>query len=86
MYIIENQIAVMDTKIEKKRSKLKIILLALAGVVILGLFLGYFFRQKKTFNVKAEDLQVEKVTRGKFEGDDVANIVIINSLLINLII
>ncbi|AQW92622.1 efflux RND transporter periplasmic adaptor subunit [Elizabethkingia anophelis] len=57
----------MDTKIEKKRSKLKIILLALAGVVILGLFLGYFFRQKKTFNVKAEDLQVEKVTRGKFE-------------------
>lgn len=67
MYIIENQIAVMDTKIEKKRSKLKIILLALAGVVILGLFLGYFFRQKKTFNVKAEDLQVEKVTKGKFE-------------------
>lgn len=67
MYIIENQIAVMDTKIEKKRSKLKIILLALVGVVILGLFLGYFFRQKKTFNVKAEDLQVEKVTRGKFE-------------------
>ncbi|MDV2491920.1 RND transporter [Elizabethkingia anophelis] len=57
----------MDTKIEKKRSKLKIILLALAGVVILGLFLGYFFCQKKTFNVKAEDLQVEKVTRGKFE-------------------
>lgn len=67
MYIIENQIAVMDTKIEKKRSKLKIILLALAGVVVLGLFLGYFFRQKKTFNVKAEDLQVEKVTRGRFE-------------------
>lgn len=67
MYIIENQIAVMDTKIEKKRSKLKIILLALAGVVVLGLFLGYFFRQKKTFNVKVEDLQVEKVTRGKFE-------------------
>ena len=67
MYIIENQIAIMDTKIEKKRSKLKIILLALAGVVVLGLFLGYFFRQKKTFNVKAEDLQVEKVTRGKFE-------------------
>jgi HlyD family secretion protein len=67
VYIIENQIAVMDTKIEKKRSKLKIILLALAGVVILGLFLGYFFRQKKTFNVKAEDLQVEKVTKGKFE-------------------
>ncbi|WP_395765364.1 efflux RND transporter periplasmic adaptor subunit [Elizabethkingia anophelis] len=65
--MIENQIAVMDTKIEKKRSKLKIILLALAGVVVLGLFLGYFFRQKKTFNVKAEDLQVEKVTRGKFE-------------------
>ena len=57
----------MDTKIEKKRSKLKIILLALAGVVVLGLFLGYFFRQKKTFNVKAEDLQVEKLTRGKFE-------------------
>ena len=34
--------------------------------MILGLFLGYFF-VRKTFNVKAEDLQVEKVTKGKFE-------------------
>lgn len=67
MYIIENQIAVMDTKIEKKRSKLKIILPVIAGIVILGLFLSYFFQQKKTFNVKEEDIQIEKVTKGKFE-------------------
>lgn len=67
VYIIENQIAVMDTKIEKKRSKLKIILPVIAGIAILGLFLSYFFQQKKTFNVKEEDIQIEKVTKGKFE-------------------
>ncbi|MCL1675404.1 efflux RND transporter periplasmic adaptor subunit [Elizabethkingia meningoseptica] len=57
----------MDTKIEKKKSKLKIILLAVAGVIILGLFLSYFFQQKKTFNVKEDDLQTGKVSKGKFE-------------------
>ncbi|WP_407482008.1 efflux RND transporter periplasmic adaptor subunit [Elizabethkingia meningoseptica] len=57
----------MDTKIEKKKSKLKIILLAVAGVIVLGLFLSYFFQQKKTFNVKEEDLQTGKVSKGKFE-------------------
>ncbi|ASW76482.2 RND transporter [Chryseobacterium piperi] len=57
----------MDTKIEKKRSKLKIILPVIAGIAILGLFLSYFFQQKKTFNVKEEDIQIEKVTKGKFE-------------------
>ncbi|WP_407477546.1 efflux RND transporter periplasmic adaptor subunit [Elizabethkingia meningoseptica] len=57
----------MDTKIEKKKSKLKIILLAVAGVIVLGLFLSYFFQQKKTFNVKEDDLQTEKVSKGKFE-------------------
>jgi len=57
----------MDTKIEKKKSKLKIILLAVAGVIVLGLFLSYFFQQKKTFNVKEDDLQTGKVSKGKFE-------------------
>lgn len=57
----------MDTKIEKKKSKLKIILLAVAGVIVLGLFLSYFFQQKKTFNVKEDDLHTGKVSKGKFE-------------------
>ncbi len=36
-------------------------------MVAVGLFLMYFLQQKKTFNVKAEDLQVQEVTEGKFE-------------------
>ncbi|MCV5004665.1 hypothetical protein OFM39_33935, partial [Escherichia coli] len=37
------------------------------GVIVLGLFLSYFFQQKKTFNVKEDDLQTGKVSKGKFE-------------------
>ncbi|MEC5395573.1 efflux RND transporter periplasmic adaptor subunit [Bergeyella sp. RCAD1439] len=57
----------MDTKIEKKHSKIKIILIA-AGVMIFStLFLSYFFRQKSTYNVNREELQLADVTFGTFE-------------------
>lgn len=62
-----NQIDIMDTKVEKKQSKIKIILLALAAIVGIGAFLMYFFQQKKTFNVKQDALQIEEVSEGKFE-------------------
>ncbi|WP_300675411.1 efflux RND transporter periplasmic adaptor subunit [Soonwooa sp.] len=57
----------MDTKVEKKQSKIKIILLGLAGLIGIGLFAMYFIQQKKSYNVKLEDLQIGDVTEGKFE-------------------
>ncbi|MBK1896078.1 efflux RND transporter periplasmic adaptor subunit [Chryseobacterium paridis] len=57
----------MDTKIVKKKSKLKFVLGGLAGVVILSLSGFYFTQQKKTYNVAIEDIQTDKVTQGKFE-------------------
>ncbi len=61
-----NQIDIMDTKVEKKQSKIKIILLALGAIVGIGAFLMYFFQQKKTFTVKQDAIQIEEVSEGKF--------------------
>ncbi|WES98379.1 efflux RND transporter periplasmic adaptor subunit [Chryseobacterium arthrosphaerae] len=57
----------MDTKIVKKKSKLKFVLggLILLGVVILSSW--YFLLQKKTYNVSAESIQTDVVIQGKFE-------------------
>lgn len=57
----------MDTKIVKKKSKLKLILIILASA--LGVFVcgWYFLNQKKSYNVKSEDITVDEVTNGKFE-------------------
>lgn len=57
----------MDTKIVKKKSKLKFVLGGLGAVVILSLSGMYFSQQKKTYNVASEDIQTDKVTQGKFE-------------------
>ncbi len=57
----------MDTKIVKKKSKLKLILIITASAVAVSAFGWYFLNQKKTYNVKSEDIQVDEVTNGKFE-------------------
>ncbi|MCW4452752.1 HlyD family efflux transporter periplasmic adaptor subunit [Kaistella sp. BT6-1-3] len=57
----------MDTKIEKKQSKFKIILIGVLALAFLGISAFYFFKHKKTYNVKAEDIQISEVTFGKFE-------------------
>ena len=57
----------MDTKIEKKQSKFKIILIGVLALTFLGISAFYFLKQKKTYNVKAEDIQISEVTFGKFE-------------------
>lgn len=57
----------MDTKIVKKKSKLKIVLVGLIIIVAGSMFSLFFVKQKKTYNVSAEDIQMEEVTRGKFE-------------------
>ncbi|VXB13539.1 MULTISPECIES: efflux RND transporter periplasmic adaptor subunit [Chryseobacterium] len=57
----------MDTKIVKKKSKLKLILIIIASALPVLIFGWYFLNQKKTFNVKLEDIQTDEVTKGKFE-------------------
>ncbi|SHK37867.1 efflux RND transporter periplasmic adaptor subunit [Epilithonimonas mollis] len=57
----------MDTKIVKKKSKLKLILIIIASAVAVSVFGWYFLNQKKTYNVKLEDITVDEVTNGKFE-------------------
>ena len=57
----------MDTKIVKKKSKLKLILIIIASALAVLIFGWYFLNQKKTFNVKLEDIQTDVVMKGKFE-------------------
>ncbi len=57
----------MDTKIVKKKSKLKLILIIIVSALAVLVFGWYFLNQKKTFNVKLEDIQTDVVTKGKFE-------------------
>ncbi len=82
-----NQFTIMDTKVEKKHSKFKIILIAVAIMVAVGLFLMYFLQQKKTVNVNAEDLQIQEVTQGKFEDMLMitAQTLSMNSSLVNVL-
>ena len=57
----------MDTKIVKKKSKLKFVLIIIASAVAVLVFGWYFLNQKKTYNVKSEDITIDEVTNGKFE-------------------
>jgi len=57
----------MDTKIVKKKSKLKLILIIITSALAVSIFGWYFLNQKKTFNVKLEDITTDEVTKGKFE-------------------
>lgn len=57
----------MDTKIVKKKSKLKFVLTGLLIIVGLSLFSMYFIKQKKTYNISTEEIQADEVTHGKFE-------------------
>ena len=57
----------MDTKIVKKNSKLKLILIIIISALAVSVFGWYFLNQKKTFNVKLEDITTDVVTKGKFE-------------------
>lgn len=57
----------MDTKIVKKKSKLKFVLGGLIILTMVILSSWYFMNQKKTYNVSAENIQTDQVTEGKFE-------------------
>lgn len=57
----------MDTKIVKKKSKLKFVLIIIASAVAVSIFGWYFLNQKKTYNVKSEDITIDEVSNGKFE-------------------
>lgn len=57
----------MDTKIVKKKSKLKLISIIIVSAMAVSVFGWYFLNQKKTYNVKPEDITIDEVTNGKFE-------------------
>jgi HlyD family secretion protein len=57
----------MDTKIVKKKSKLKLISIIVVSAFAVSVFGWYFLNQKKTYNVKLEDITIDEVTNGKFE-------------------
>ncbi|HEX7868949.1 MAG TPA: RND transporter, partial [Chryseobacterium sp.] len=57
----------MDTKIVKKKSKLKLISIIIVSAMAVSVFGWYFLNQKKTYNVKLEDITIDEVTNGKFE-------------------
>ncbi|MCX8525621.1 HlyD family efflux transporter periplasmic adaptor subunit [Chryseobacterium formosus] len=57
----------MDTKIVKKKSKLKLISIIIVSALAVSVFGWYFLNQKKTYNIKSEDITIEEVTSGKFE-------------------
>ncbi|WP_313306490.1 efflux RND transporter periplasmic adaptor subunit [Epilithonimonas hominis] len=57
----------MDTKIVKKNSKLKLISIIIVSALAVSIFGWYFLNQKKTYNVKSEDITIDEVTNGKFE-------------------
>ncbi|SDI21637.1 HlyD family secretion protein [Chryseobacterium taeanense] len=57
----------MDTKIVKKKSKLKLVLIIIVSMLAVLVFGWYFLNQKKTYNVKTEDITIDEVTKGKFE-------------------
>ena len=57
----------MDTKIVKKKSKIKLISIIVISALAVSVFGWYFLNQKKTYNVKLEDITIDEVTNGKFE-------------------
>lgn len=57
----------MDTKIVKKKSKFKLVLIVVISVFAAVAFGWYFLNQKKTYNVKLEDISIDQVTKGTFE-------------------
>ena len=77
----------MDTKIVKKKSKLKLIFIIITSALAVSVFGWYFLNQKKTYNVKLEDIQVEEVTRGRFEDMlmVIAQTQSLNSSLVNVL-
>lgn len=77
----------MDTKIVKKKSKLKFVVGGFGLIAVLALSGAYITNQKKTYNVSAEDIQVDLVTRGNFEDILMVNAQTqsLNSSLVNVL-
>mgnify|MGYP000850985310 FL=1 len=63
----------MDTIITKKHKKLKKILIMGVPVLLLVLFAVFTFTQKKTLNVKRDEISIREATQGKFEDILIVN-------------
>lgn len=77
----------MDTKVQNKKSKYKIIIpIIVLALVLMGLLASSFFR-KKSLNVDASRITVREVKHGSFEDILILNgkIEPLNSVLINVV-
>lgn len=77
----------MDTKVQNKKSKYKIIIpIIVLALVLMGLLASSFFR-KKSLNVDASRITVREVKHGSFEDILIMNgkIEPLNSVLINVV-
>lgn len=77
----------MDTKVQNKKSKYKIIIpVAIFAFVLVGLLFSSLFR-KKTLNVDASRISVREVVEGKFDDIIILNgkIEPLNSILLNVV-
>lgn len=77
----------MDTKVQNKKSKCKIIIpIIVLALVLMGLLASSFFR-KKSLNVDASRITVREVKHGSFEDILILNgkIEPLNSVLINVV-
>lgn len=86
IYVIENKLT-MDTKVQNKKSKFKILIFIVIGVLGLGALLATSLFRKKTLNVDASRLAIREIKEGKFDDIVILNgkIEPLNSLLINVV-
>lgn len=77
----------MDTKVQNKKSKYKIIILIAVPVLILIALLGSSLLKKKSLNVDTSRLAIREVKNGKFDDIVILNgkIEPLNSVLINVV-
>lgn len=77
----------MDTKVQNKKSKYKIIIFIAVPVLILIALLGSSLLKKKSLNVDASRLAIREVKKGKFDDIVILNgkIEPLNSVLINVV-
>lgn len=86
VYLIENK-HLMDTKVQNKKPKFKIIILASIVIIILGGLMANSLLRKKTLKVNTSRISVREIKHGKFDDIVILNgkIEPLNSNLINVV-
>lgn len=77
----------MDTKVQNKKSKYKIIIFIGIGILALGSLLAFSLLRKKSLNVDASRITIREIKKGNFDDIVILNgkIEPLNSILINVV-